>query len=80
MHKRYESYRFQVMWNHPKLMGNTEKFECYYETNFIDHAKYYALTLLGKNATVYVYDNELKQRVRDFDSITYRVPKQDSAG
>lgn len=77
MHKRYDEYRFQVMYQHPKLSEDPDKFECYYETNFIDHAKYYAITLLGKGATVYVYDNELKQRVRDFDNICYRVPKQD---
>lgn len=48
MHKRYEDYRFQVMYQHPKLSEDPDKFECYYETNFIDHAKYYAITLLGK--------------------------------
>lgn len=68
MYKRYDSYRYQVMWNHPKLMGDDpERFDCYYETNFLDHAKYYAMGLLGKGATVYVYDTKLKQRVKDFD-------------
>ena len=68
MYDRYDSYRCQVMWNHPKLMANNpDHFECYYETNFLEHAKYYAMTLLGKGATVYVYDTERKERVRDFD-------------
>lgn len=84
MHKRYTSYRFQVMWNHPKLMSNSDQFECYYETNFLDHAKYYALSLLGKGATVYVYDTELKERVKDFDDERYQksakeVAKADAA-
>ena len=39
MYKKYDSYRYQVMWNHPKLMVNDpEHFECYYETNFLEHA------------------------------------------
>ena len=77
MHKRYDDYRFQVMYHHPKLSEDPDMFECYYETNFIDHAKYYAITLLGKGATVYVFDKELNQRVRDFDHITHKVPKQE---
>lgn len=67
MYNRYDSYRYQVMWNHPKLMGNPDDFQCYYETNFLDHAKYYAMTLLGKGATVYVYDTEKEQRVKNFN-------------
>ena len=68
MYKKYDSYRYQVMWNHPKLMANDpEHFECYYETNFLDHAKYYAMSLLGKGATVYVYDTKRKERVKNFD-------------
>lgn len=74
MHPVYTSYRFQVMWNLPKLMGNSEHFECYYETNFLDHAKYYALNLLSKGATVYVQDTELNERVKDFDDERYRKP------
>ena len=77
MHKRYEDYRFQVLYHHPKLSEDPDKFECYYETNFIDHAKYYAITLLGKGATVYVFDKELNQRVRDFEHIAHKVPKQE---
>ena len=30
MHKRYEDYRFQVMYQHPKLSEDPDKFECYY--------------------------------------------------
>ena len=68
MYKKYDSYRYQVMWNHPKLMVNDpEHFECYYETNFLDHAKYYAMSLLGKGATVYVYDTTRNERVKNFD-------------
>lgn len=76
MHKRYEDYRFQVMYQHPKLSEDPDKFECYYETNFIDHAKYYAITLLGKGATVYVFDKELNQRVRDLSTLRTRCPSR----
>ncbi len=77
MYKRYTDYRYQIMWNHPQLMGNSEQFECYYETNFLEHAKYYAVTLASKGATVYVNDRELNERVRDFDGLHNRMPKQD---
>lgn len=67
MHKRYDSYRYQVMWSHSKFMEDPDQFDCYYETNFLDHAKYYAMSLLGKGATVYVYDTQRKERVKNFD-------------
>ena len=68
MHKLYDSYRYQVMWHHPKLQPDPEEYACYYETNFLDHAKHYAMTLLGKGATVYVYDTDYNVRVRDFEN------------
>lgn len=76
MHKRYETYRFQIMWNHPQLMADPDHYECYYETNFLEHAKYHAITLASKGATVYVNDTELNERVRDFDGLHNQMPKQ----
>ena len=68
MYKLYDSYRYQVMWHHPKLQADPEQYACYYETNFLEYAKHYAMTLLGKGATVYVYDTEYNVRVKDFET------------
>lgn len=68
LHKMYESYRYRVMWHHPKFHKDPEQYDCYYESNFLDYAKYYALRMLGKGATVFVYDADYDIRVKDFET------------